>query len=309
MNLPDPQAVRDALASAPTASDALRALYELAKAADRRASLAYLCRRAGIPSTGNFADVLSGKRRLAARYAEGVAVAFGLAPAEARLLTLLLRLDHERDAEGRARLVHDLEALRRIMRVRHVALPTDALAHERAGAAAFFLATEVFAALGLFANRATRDDLVGWFGRERYVEVERALGFLVASGAVAREAEGGISRYVPTTTHLALDAPSVADPTSPPAVGPIDVMDAALADARRALPGWFARSKVAHFESAIISVRRDAWEAKLRALKDELLAMQSALEFAPADGLVRFSVQIYPVGEFEGQNFFVQPKA
>src|SRR4051794_13269863 len=85
-------AVREILATAEDASEMFDRIYRARKEENRKVSLQYLCRRAGIPSTGYLSDVLRGRRRLHLKYAKSLPAALGIEGVGARILRARLAL-------------------------------------------------------------------------------------------------------------------------------------------------------------------------------------------------------------------------
>lgn len=97
------QEVNRILVEAESSGMSLRQLYELYKKHTRKCSLEFICRRTGIPSKGYLAFVMSGERRLNAKYWPAVCAVFKLNDSQAEILQLLL----ERDAEPAQRQRYD----------------------------------------------------------------------------------------------------------------------------------------------------------------------------------------------------------
>ena len=76
-----------------SAGISLRRLYELFKNHKRKNSLSYLCQRIGIPSKGYLSFVMSGKRRLHAKYWDLTCKTFKLNDQQEKILKSLLELD------------------------------------------------------------------------------------------------------------------------------------------------------------------------------------------------------------------------
>jgi hypothetical protein len=91
------------LVEADNSAITLRQLYQLYKSQHKKVSFSFLCRRCGIPSKGYLSFVMSGKRRLNAKYWAPVCDAFKLNYQQAEVMRLLL----EADAEPEKRLLFD----------------------------------------------------------------------------------------------------------------------------------------------------------------------------------------------------------
>jgi uncharacterized protein (TIGR02147 family) len=265
------EAARSALLDAATGSAAVAALYNFYRAQGRKYSLAFFCKRAGISSTGYLSDVVNGKRSLHAKYADLIGPAFFLGPDEATYLKLLIL------REAGEEVAEQLDKVRKVLSIQRLPL-TERIAEH-------FFAIEVFCALGLFNNRPRRDDLIGYFGKDRYAEVERALGQLIELRMIAAEPDG---RFKPLTSHISLSGAGAE-------VNFADLIKASLADAAKKVERWAPRREAAHLESGIVSVRRKDFEARLPELRSQIAHLLAGLETPDADAMVRVNVQIYPV--------------
>ena len=81
-------------------SEALNFLYLRSKKEKREISLGYICKRAGIPSTGYLSDVFKGKRRLNSKYTEGILKALRLKGQEKKFVDLLVAKDNSKSIEA-----------------------------------------------------------------------------------------------------------------------------------------------------------------------------------------------------------------
>ena len=265
------------LLSAKSSSDALKRLYVERKFDDKSISMQTLCDAAGISSTGYLSDVLSGRRKLHLKYRRGITKAFKLGGAAARCLQTLLALDHEKDDARRAKLERRLTLLRKALRIERPPMAPEL--------AELFLAVEVFCAFGLYQNRPTGDDLIGYFGPDRTKDIEAALQLLERLGMVRLEASG---RY-------ALLSEQVLFGNRPGSLTAVDFLKLALNDAAANVERWFPAKDQSHFASIIISVNYADYMTKLKKLKTDLLVTQADLESGAADRLVRFNIQVYPI--------------
>jgi uncharacterized protein (TIGR02147 family) len=265
------------LLSSKTSSEALKRLYQEQKLTDSPLTLQVLCDKAGMPSTGYLSDVLSGRRTLHPKYRRGIAKAFALTGPAARALSAQVLLDHEKDQECRRKLTARLARLHKALRIDRQNPPSKIRD--------FFFAGEVFCAFGLYRNKPSVKDLLGYFGSERERDVHAALATLERLGAARLEED---ETY--TTLH-----PGVIFGEETNGAAHINFLKLALNDAVANVERWFPAKDRSHFGSSIISVRAADYEAKLRRIKTDLLVAQADLESGDADLLIHFNVQIYPV--------------
>ena len=268
--------LRQALAEAPSAGAAFAAAIRLGKAKNPKLTLGFVARRAGIPSTGYLSDVLTGRRKLHAKYRAPLLKALDLSGTAAELITRLSALDDGSEGEERAQLDADLEALRKVLR-----LQTRALPERLAGT---FFAFEVFAAFGLTGQRASRADLRRFFGTARGIELEGALAQLMQAGLVEREDEE--FRIVSDQINFIAGADGISH---------IDYLTMALRDAEKRVAAWCGKKDESFFSSSILSVKASQYREALPRIKETVQKLESDLESGEADRLVRFNVQIFPL--------------
>ena len=271
-----PVAIRDALLGATSSSEALNNLYRHFKQTNRKYSLPYICRQAGIPSSGYLSDVLKGKRRLHGKYRAGITKAFQLSKPAASYLRLLIDIDNEKRPEKIALLREKLAVLQKALGVA-VNSSTENL-HR------LFFALEVFCAFGLFRNAPTRAELRQYFALRRPTEVDSAVDMLQELN-LATDKDG----------CLRLLAEQVFFPGDERGLSHFDFLRLTLAHAAENLERWFDDKSLSHYESSIISVRREHFLQVLPELKARLLMLRSDLEAGDADMLIRLNVQLYPV--------------
>jgi hypothetical protein len=82
------------LLEAEHAAEILRTLYCLYKSKQKKVSLTFICRSAGIPSKGYLALVMNGQRRLHVKYWDGIFRTFKLNDVQRAVFRAFLELDH-----------------------------------------------------------------------------------------------------------------------------------------------------------------------------------------------------------------------
>jgi hypothetical protein len=270
--------LRATLAAAESFSDAIAAAIKLQKSKNERLTLGVLAKRAGIPSTGYIADLVSGRRRLNAKYRDGLLAALGIEERGAELVKTLAALD-ELDGDDHAereRLAKQRDGLRKLLRQQNRAMPDRMRS--------MFFAFEVFAAFGLSGQKATRADLREFFGGSRGIELEQALGLLMQAGLIERRDD---------TFHVVND--NVNFFAGEDGLSHLDGLTLALREAEERVGAWYGKKAESFFSSSIVSVKDATYRAALPGIKSAMLRMESDLESGEADRLVRFNVQIYPL--------------
>lgn len=97
---------------AESTAQVLRALYTYNKSRQKKVSLTFLCRRAGIPSKGYLAFVMSGKRKLNMKYWGAICQTFKLEGIHEHILKTLLQLESNDCPEARAMLTRQLQTFK-----------------------------------------------------------------------------------------------------------------------------------------------------------------------------------------------------
>ncbi len=98
------------------ASEILRTLYCLFKGKQKKVSLTYICRSAGIPSKGYLALVMNGQRRLHAKYWEAIFRTFKLNDLQRDILRAFLEMDQLNCEHSQALQFRQIMALRSSLR-------------------------------------------------------------------------------------------------------------------------------------------------------------------------------------------------
>ncbi|MDQ3231482.1 MAG: hypothetical protein M3Q07_06640 [Pseudobdellovibrionaceae bacterium] len=104
--------VDQVLLQANQASEILRTLYCLFKGKQKKVSLTFICRSAGIPSKGYLALVMNGQRRLHAKYWDAIFRTFKLNPAQREILRAFLEMEQLNCEHSQALQYRQILALR-----------------------------------------------------------------------------------------------------------------------------------------------------------------------------------------------------
>lgn len=195
-------------------------------------------------------------------------------------MKLLFALDAKRDDDERQRLLTQLSIVKKALNIREQSLTTDATR--------LFFGLEVFCAFGLFGNRASSAQLKTFFAASSPVLIDQTLELLTSLDLIRRD-DGA---YCVKTSHVVF-MQDIAE------ISHVEFLKLALAHAMQNVEHWFARKPESYFDSAVLSVKREQYVASLADLKSDMLLKQAELESGDADMLVRFNVQIYPIGTKE----------
>lgn len=259
------------------AAEIVKSLFQERQKENTKLSLATLCKKAHIPSKGLLADILSGRRKVPLRHAKNLGLALGLDHLESEYLAVLVQLEQEKQASEKQKLKLQLQTIEKSLKI--------AFVKESGPITKFPFAFEVFCAFGLFEGKPTRSNLANFFGKTRFQEIDQALHNLERGNFIKRDGE----RFVMAGDQHVLFENSTAEDH-------LQFVKSSINDAAVRAEDHFSNKQSAFFESVVLSVRSNAYKKHLSELRQESLKWQSALETQDADMLVRYNIQIYPVG-------------
>lgn len=253
----------------------IRRLYERRRA-DRRRSIAWICRESGIPSKGYLGDVMAGRRRLMSKYAESLGSTLGLRGLDVEIFVALVALEDNPPRSAKLRLQARLNRYRKLADVKLVAsrMPLPPMSYE------------VLSAFRLFGMYPSKADLLRYFGVRRRSDLDGALQALRVAGIIRLRSDRRwrlVEEKVPQRV-----VPSPGDL--------VGFLGGSIEDARRKLGLWHADQDSSYFGSVLVSVRRADFGAFLDEMRDTMLSWQARLESEQADDIVRINIQSYPVG-------------
>jgi hypothetical protein len=265
------------LAQFDSATEALRYLYDVRKK-DQAISLSQICKDAGIPSRGYLSSVLRGHRQLHTKYRRAICKAFSLTGNSAGVVRTLVDLGSLRNSSLKKKplLMRRLERYRKVSRISHQSMPMTL---------DIPLFAEVFCAFGLYQDRPTEEDLVSYFGKRNEREVLNAVDALLQQGLIR-----------PDGLHYRIENNLVFYKDSENGLTHLNYLIASLKTTTKEIPTWFEQTDIAHFQSSILSVKKQDLIELLPMIKAYLDLKRSQLESSEADMLIRFSCQIHPVG-------------
>lgn len=252
----------------------IRALYQDGKSKNRKFSLSFLCRRAGIPSKGYLGDVMKAKRKLNLKYALKLGQAFGLSGSHLKFFILIVSRDQEHDPVVREKIERALASTEKRLHIRRV--PLKSTLNLR-------LISRIFGLCGVIKPPITVRKLHAALPELSESAIDKALGQLVLVGALTEEnAEfqiTGAQFMFPTGNE-----PRVVN----------DFFRDSLSEALSVVPKWLTRPKESFFQSTVLSVKKAVYQEKLEEIREFFDGIQSDIESNDADSVVYFNIQIYP---------------
>lgn len=263
------------LTQAHDSTDLFHQLYQLHKKRQSKMSMSWICRECGIPSRGYLSEFLNGKRRLGEKYWEPMIAVMQLEGTAAQIARLLLKIDAAKEGSEQENLATELTLLRRVIQ-RQESLPENLTG--------MYFAIEVFCAFGLFGNQPSERDLIRYYGRDRAIEVTRALAVLKKLGLIALEGE----HYKIINSHLRFDQ-------SEGKLSHKQYIRMSIDEAQEALEHWFPVRDQAMFETVRLSVKKQDYESFLKEFRDLVVKYMMNLESSQADQVISMNLQIFPL--------------
>lgn len=259
---------------------ALRTLLAVRRALDPKYSYSYISTRLGIKARSYLPEVFKEKKPLNPKHIVPLVDFLELPIAEAEILRAKLLLEFGQLSAA------EREQIRLSLRDSEKKMASGDV--ELSQVRDINLALIIAASLHLFVDgKANRRQILELFGRERYLEVERGLSDLIQSGLFAKD--GDILAYSPEFSNILHLYTSTSKKASS------DYLRASLREAHDKVSVFEDRSQEMVFYSGIITTEMAKYLEALEQVKHALRNMQSRIECHPADTLVRFNVQLYPI--------------
>lgn len=266
---------------------ALRSLLALRRSVDAKYSYSYLSRCIDIKSRSYLSAVFKEQKKLSPKHIDPLVDILELPLLEAEMLKAKLQLEFGDLSQGEAVKLQSFvaDSEKKLTSSKKVSLPEVRELH-------FVLM--LAACLHLFKeSRATRRQLLDLFSREKVLEVERGLAELLRNGLFIKEGEH--YTFSPEYSNMLYLY------TSPTKKDQIDYLKASLTEAASHIGNFDEQSVDRIFYSGIITSERARYIESLTYVKENLRSIQSRIESNPADSLIRFNVQIYPVAHKDDQ--------
>lgn len=266
------------LLNAKTSREALRTLYFFKKGKAENFTLGSILLKTGIPSRGYLSMVLNGKKTLGAKYLGKVAKVFGLSPAEAAYLEVLVQIDLSKAKATIAALKADLAKARVELEVSQKVV--------KSRFSSYVLISELFCALSLFTKEPGLNEILKLFGNHDLLEVQGALAELENLGIIAKDAKAGTYRQLQNKVSW-VRGDKVEDT--------IRGIEEIYRDGIEKLPRYFSDREVAFYNASIVTAKWSDYLRLLPKIREEIYKLENQIESQDADALVRFNVQLYPV--------------
>ncbi|WP_141733402.1 TIGR02147 family protein [Oligoflexus tunisiensis] len=263
---------------AASSKEALQQVFAFRKALDSKFSLAYIARRLGLKSRGTLSLMLRGERAIPARMRRSLLQLLTQDDPLTDYLELLLTLEEATSASARQEVEGKLKALHYYLRDRFTSIQ---LQHGMN-----LLASDILCAFDLFAGCPTERQLIDFFGKARFREVQTAIGTLLLNGLIKRR-DGVLQRTERTQRFLTIQG-SEQDSM-------LTYLKESIHDAYQNVGKWQGDTTMSCFGSTTMSVRRQTYVEVIKRLKKDVFRYFSELETEEGDTLIRFNMQIFPL--------------
>lgn len=221
-------------------------------------------------------EVLQNKRHLNKAHVPKLVRLLGLDVIEGEVFKILHEKDVTKTPAHRKDVDLRLEKARKALTMSYQMLPPEL--------GSLFFAFKVFAAFGLFENKPTRGQLVDFFGRSQYWDVDCAIALLQKHKLIASEGK-----------HFILPESLVLFNSSPDGMSTKQFVKLCLLDSLSRVDAWFDQGDLSRFHSTILCVKKTDYERYLIDLRSRLIREQAELANPKGDFLVHFNVNLYPV--------------
>jgi uncharacterized protein (TIGR02147 family) len=263
---------------AASSKEALQQVFAFRKALDSKFSLAYIARRLDLKSRGTLSLMLRGERAIPTRMRRPLLQLLTRDDPLTDYLELLLTLEEATSDSVRQEVEGKLKALHYFLRDRFTSIQ---LQHGMN-----LLASDILCAFDLFAGRPTERQLIDFFGKARFREVQTAIGTLLLNGLIERK-EGALQRTERTQRFLTIQG-SEQDSM-------LTYLKESIHDAYQNVGKWQGDTTMSCFGSTTMSVRRQTYVEVIKRLKKDVFRYFSELETEEGDTLIRFNMQIFPL--------------
>jgi uncharacterized protein (TIGR02147 family) len=264
--------------NARSSKEALQQVFAWRKALDSRFSLAYIARRLGLKSRGTLSLMLRSERPIPSRIRRPLFQVLTRDEPLTDYLELLLARDEATSDSARQEAEAKMKALHFFLRDRFTSI------HLQHGLN--LLASDLLCAFDLFQGHPTERQLIEFFGRARFPEVQTAIGSLLLNGLIEKQ-DGHLKRTDRTQRFLTIQGQEQDSM--------LRYLKESIHDAWLNVGRWQGDTSMSCFGSTTMSVRRDIYMEVIKRLKKDMFRYFSELETDEGDTLIRFNMQIFPL--------------
>ena len=269
--------IQEVLIACDNSTEAFRRLYQQKKQGEHHFSLAFIARECGV-SKGYVSDVMSGRRLLSKKHWLKFLSLFDLSPSMEYFFRLLLSRDSLKSLGEIQSISEEIEAQRKALSITKRVIPKKVRG--------LLYSFELLCAFGLFGNRPSKTQLREYYGAKKGVELDIALHLLKSKEFIDIAEDG---HYYLLKEHIGFF-------DSEDGLTHKDFMKESIRNAISHVDEFHLKRDEAIYETAIISVKKDEYCSQLDAFRSQLHRMQTDMETGHADTLIRFNIQLFPLG-------------
>ena len=276
---------------AETSQEFLQVGIQLVQLRHSRVSLSAVCRKAGIPSTGYFSDVLNGKRKIHPKYVDGLEKALSLSPSLATFLTLLVEKEQLKKADTK-----QMEEVQRAIESQRKLLYLAADYDSAPLAADLHFHMLVYSSFALFGGRPTTAELTGLFGEAQSRRLSDSLDRLLSMQLI-EVIESGEQGDTSAPIRYRHREQAILFGQGQNQFSHAQFLTDSFFAAARSVRAWYQRPTESLFTSSIITVNRRHFQRALATVRKKVLEIQTDLDDEGRgypDSFIRFNIQIYP---------------
>jgi uncharacterized protein (TIGR02147 family) len=264
--------------NARSTKEALQQVFAWRKALDSRFSLAYIARHLGLKSRGTLSLMLRGERPIPSRIRRPLFQVLTRDEPLTDYLELMLAREDASSESARQDIEAKLKALHFFLRDRFTSV------HLQHGLN--LLASDILCAFDLFQGGPTERQLIEFFGKARFPEVQTAIGSLLLNGLIEKQ-DGHLKRTDKTQRFLTIQGKEQDSM--------LTYLKESIHDAWLNVGKWQGDTAMSCFGSTTMSVRRNTYMEVIKRLKKDMFRYFSELETDEGDTLIRFNMQIFPL--------------
>lgn len=262
------------LVSSESSHEALKRLYHFQKQKHPSFSLTILGKKLGIASKGHVSDMIRGRRSISRKHWTVLSQVFDLSETQTHYFQCLLEKDHCKCQSQKDYFTRQLESLERLINrsVDHSTLPSKDSSTK--------FAVELLKSFPIFNNKPNFRDILDYFGRHRFKEIQSSLGYLIEENLI--EADNGF---------YFLKGGEAADSL----LMEKDYLKGSLIEACDFLD-QLRENQTAIFSSDILCVNGSEYQKILEDFRVKLYNLRKRDKSGQEDTLVKVNLQVYPLG-------------
>ncbi len=263
------------LVSSKSSHEALKRLYNFQKQKQPTFSLTILGKKLGISSKGHISDMIRGRRSISRKHWSILSQVFDLSETQTHYFQCLLEKDHSKCNSQKSYFEKQLESLERLINksVDHRTLPTKESPTK--------FAVELLKSFPIFQNKPNFRDILDYFGRHRFKEIQSTLGYLLNEDLIDVKDGFYFIKNQPAATETLL--------------AETDYLKASIIEACDFLE-HFENDSSAIFTSDVLCVSSEDYQKIIVEFRSKLEELRQRSQSGQEDTLIKVNLQVFPLG-------------